>query len=111
MDAPIQNLDRIDIVGTRRDAGIDLVVVCSGPLDESADTLARLNQKVHGYLDTACSGGLWKAYPKALPGPIRIFLSCAHPISTGAQGLINSLKHEAEARGVELRVVKSMSAA
>jgi hypothetical protein len=40
-EPPIQNLDSFDIVGKRGDGGIDLVIVCSGPVDDSADTLRR----------------------------------------------------------------------
>lgn len=109
MQSPIQNLELIDIVGERLDSGIDLVVVCSGALDESVDTLTRLSQKLQGYLNTAYSPKLWKEYPKARRGPVRIFLSCEYPISSGAHGLINSLAKEAGLHGVEIRVVDSMS--
>jgi hypothetical protein len=109
MQSPIQNLELIDIVGERLDCGIDFVVVCSGPLDESVETLSRLSQKLRGYLNTACSPTLWTAYPNARTGPVRIFVSCEYPISSGAHGLINSLTKEAGLRGVEIRVVESMS--
>src|ERR1700679_3594566 len=39
MSQPIQNVDSIDVVGVRNDAGIDLVVSCFGPLDGSPETL------------------------------------------------------------------------
>jgi hypothetical protein len=60
MSQPIQNVDSIDIVGLRNDAGIDLVVLCSGPLDGSAETLRALREKVRGYIEAACSEHIWK---------------------------------------------------
>jgi hypothetical protein len=38
-EPPIQNLDAIDVLGKRVDGGVDLAITCSGPLDDSADTL------------------------------------------------------------------------
>jgi hypothetical protein len=45
-EPPIQNLDAFDIVGERLDGGVDLVVVCSGPLDDSAEVLGLLRRKL-----------------------------------------------------------------
>jgi hypothetical protein len=66
MSQPIRDVDTIDIVGVRNDAGIDLVVVCSGPLDDSSETLMSLREKVRGYIKEACSEDIWNAYPSAV---------------------------------------------
>jgi hypothetical protein len=52
LEPPIQNLDAFDIVGERKDGGVDLVVSCSGPLDSSSTTLGLIERKVRAYLVT-----------------------------------------------------------
>jgi hypothetical protein len=36
---PIQDLESVDIAGQRKDGGVDLAIIASQPLDDSADTL------------------------------------------------------------------------
>jgi hypothetical protein len=108
MSQPIQNVDSIDIVGVRNDAGIDLVVLCSGPLDGSAETLRALREKVRGYIEAACSEHIWKTYPNAKAGPIGIHISCEHNVSAPAFRAIELLSREAASKGVALRLVESM---
>jgi hypothetical protein len=107
LEPPIQNLDAFDLVGERKEGGVDLVIVCSGPLDDSADTLRRIDQKIRGYITTATTTGFASAYPSALHGPTTIYMSCDHPISTGALGLINQLGRTARRQNIEVKIVKS----
>jgi hypothetical protein len=109
MSQPIQDVDTIDIVGVRNDAGIDLVVVCSGPLDDSSETLMALREKVRGYIKEACSEDIWNAYPSAVVGPIGIYISCEHGVSAAALKAIDLLISEAANKGVALHLVKSMA--
>ena len=109
MSQPIQDVDTIDIVGVRNDAGMDLVVVCSGPLDGSSETLTTLREKVRGYIKEACSEHIWNAYPSAAIGPIGIYISCEHSVSAPALRAIDLLVREAASKGVALRLVKSMA--
>jgi hypothetical protein len=105
-EPPIQNLDRFDLIGERVDGGVDLVVVCSGPLDSSPDTLNRLGCKVRNYLREIASETFRARFGDA---SIAIFLSCAHPVSAAAGGLINVLETEAASQGVTLRLVRDMA--
>jgi hypothetical protein len=109
MSQPIQNVDSIDVVGVRRDAGLDLVVSCSGPIDGSSETLRTLREKVQGYIKAACSNAIWSAYPDAKVGPIGIYISCEHGVSARALKAIDLLIGEAASKGVTLRLVKSMA--
>jgi hypothetical protein len=106
-EPPIQNLDAFDIVGERLDGGVDLVVVCSGPLDDSADTLGRLRQKISNYLREVASQSFQAQF--GAESPITIFISCPHSVSGAAGGLINTLRKEASNHGVELQLVKDMA--
>lgn len=47
----VRYLDAIDVVGVRLDGGIDLVISCYGPLDDSAETLAALETKINNYIN------------------------------------------------------------
>jgi hypothetical protein len=107
-DPPIQNLDAFDLVGERLDGGVDLVISCSGPLDESVGTLRLIEQKVTGYLVAIAHENFAKAYPAAQGGPVRIFISCEHSVSPGARGMIASLKAKAAQSGINLLLVKHM---
>ena len=49
-ESPIQNLDRIDMLGRREDGGVDLVIVVSGPLENTANHLERIEVKVRNYI-------------------------------------------------------------
>jgi hypothetical protein len=103
-DAPIQNLDRIDIVGVRKNGGLDLAIIVSGPLDGSDETLHLLAQKVRNYLTEIAAGELLERYPEAMPGPFRILIFCKHPIDAIALGLIHALEAEAAAQDVMLEL-------
>jgi len=108
MSQPIQNVDSIDVVGVRNDAGIDLVVSCLGPLDGSPETLRTLREKVRGYIEAASAEHIWKIYPNAKTGPIEIYIACEHSVSVPALRAIDLLTREAASRGVALRLVESM---
>ena len=99
MDLPINPAAVFDIVGTRKDGGIDTVIVCSGPLDNSAATLRSLDIKVRNYLREIASDNFIQ---QCGSGPVRIFVSCSHTVSTEAEQLINDLANVAAQQRVFL---------
>jgi hypothetical protein len=103
-EAPIQNLDSFDIVGERNDGGVDLVVVCSGPLDDSLQTQALLRGKVQNYLHTAVHPNFANVYPAAKKGPVRIVVACPHAISAASQKTLSELTEKGSAMGVNITV-------
>jgi hypothetical protein len=108
-EPPIQNLDAFDIVGERKDGGVDLVVSCSGPLDSSTGTLSLIERKVGAYLVTIAHENFARIYPAAEFGPVRIFISCDHFVSDAARELIDGLGVAASKQGVSLLLVSSMA--
>jgi hypothetical protein len=98
-NGPIGNLDRFDVVGVRKDGGVDVVISCAGPLDDSPETLWLLWQKVRNYLGEIASEAFRSEYGS---GPVRILISCQHDVSSPAQTLIASLRDEAASQGVGL---------
>ncbi len=55
MDDPIQGLDKIDIVGERKDGGVDLVIVLSSALRDCEYHEQLLKTKIQSYTDTIFS--------------------------------------------------------
>src|SRR6266446_4489729 len=108
LEPPIQNLDAFDIVGERKDGGVDLVASCSGPLDSSTTTLGLIERKVRAYLVTIAHESFARIYPAAEFGP-GIFISCEHYVSGAARELIDSLGVTASQQGVSLLLVSSMA--
>ncbi|MBM0103126.1 hypothetical protein JM946_00130 [Steroidobacter sp. S1-65] len=106
-EPPIENLDAFDIVGERLDGGVDLVVVRSGPLDDSPETPGLLRRKIENHLREAVSEDFRSQF--GTESPVRISISCAHPISSAASGLINVLRTDASNHGMELELVKDMA--
>jgi len=49
-EPPIQNLETIDLLGRRKDGGVDLIIVVSGPLQNEADHLGRPEWKIAAYI-------------------------------------------------------------
>ena len=97
--SPIASNDLFDIVGVRRDGGVDTVITCSGPLDNSPETLSRLSSKVRGYLSAVASDEFHRQYGQ---GPVRIFVSCSHCVSTEARETMSFLEREAAQQNVHL---------
>lgn len=99
LDSPVGPIDVIDIVGVRKDGGVDTVIVCVGNLDDSETTLASLRLKIRHYLRDIASASFAEQYGT---GPVRIFVTTEHEISERAEQLIDDLAHEAARQRVLL---------
>ena len=99
--SPIGPLDSLDIVGIRNDGGIDAVIVCSGPLDNSDTTLRDLELKVRNYLREIASE---EFISQCGSGPVCIYVSCSHAVSPEADQLIADLAIEAAKQRVLLHL-------
>ncbi|MFM9961285.1 MAG: DUF6572 domain-containing protein [Planctomycetaceae bacterium] len=101
---PIQNLDSIDVVGRRRDGGVDLLIVASQPLDNAPETLDSIRNKISMYLTVI---GLDEFQTELGHPPldrISIVLSCDFPIHPTAMNVIEECKMLARLQGVRLEV-------
>jgi hypothetical protein len=104
---PIQELDRLDIIGKRQDGGLDLAIVASQPLDDTPETLESIRHKVHTYLQAIA---LEKFQVEMGHPPLErttIVIHCEHQIHPAAMAVIEKCKTLAAARGVRLEVHKS----
>ena len=104
---PLTDADNVDVVGVREGGGIDLVIACSGSLDDSNETIDLLALKVRNYARLATNPALFTRF-EAKEGPVRIFVSCEHPVSSRAKQTLGTLRDEIAPRGVDLLLVKDM---
>ena len=85
MEDPIQSLDSIDILGHRKDGGVDLVIVVSSFLDDTSEHEHLLKQKIQNYVDGIFSDELQGEFGSIENTQYTIVLKCTvepHPNMT-----------------------------
>ena len=110
-DNPIQDLDAFDVVGVRQDGGVDLVISCHGPLDNSTGTLAALEQKIRNYVqevETAKAPTFFERYQCSPDANVTIYVSCEFPIAPQVFQLIDELRQVAARIGASIEVRRQM---
>jgi len=100
----VGDVDTIDVVGVRKDGGLDLAIAVDAPLDASPSTLSFLEAKIRNYIKAAQSEAFLTHYGCSLGVPVTIYVSCAHPIAEAARDLIERLKELALQDGVGLEM-------
>ena len=97
MKDPIQALDRIDVLGRRKDGGADLVIIVSTFLDDVPEHEYLLKRKIQNYVDTIFSNEFQNEFGKIDDNQYTIVIKCSiepHPnIITLIQGISQYL-HE-----------------
>jgi hypothetical protein len=101
---PIQDLESVDLCGKRWDGGVDLAIIASQPLDDSADTLNRIRRKVVYYLDVIDLPEFQADLEHPPRDRIMIILRCDHAIHPCAAAVIAECQASAGRRGVLLVV-------
>src|SRR4051812_17088164 len=96
----IQDVESVDIVGVRRDGGIELVIVASQPIDDSAETLDTLRQKIATYLTAAASPAFFADMDHITPQYVAIVLNCPYPIHPAARAEILTLARAVTEQGL-----------
>lgn len=104
LTSAIGDVDTVDVVGVRKDGGLDLVLSAGAALDASPATLSLLETKLRNYLNAALSERFLKHYGYAPGAPVTIYVSCVHPIADPARDVIQKLRGEALKKGVGLEV-------
>lgn len=102
--SPLTDEDTVDVVGIRKDGGVDLVISVTAALDASPSTLSLLEAKIRNYIKAAQSEAFLAHYGRSLGVPVTIYISCAHPIAEPAQELIERLTDSALEDGIGLEV-------
>jgi hypothetical protein len=101
---PINDANVIDIVGERVDGGLDLIMVASGDLDDSPETLGLLATKLRQYVVAASTTTLRREYGIAAEAQITIIIKTEHLVSREAHALIDKLRADANTAGTVIVV-------
>jgi hypothetical protein len=102
-EPPIQNLETIDLLGRRKNGGVDLIIVVSGPLQNEADHLDRLERKIAAYIRIISSDEFSEEFPR-IEVSRRILLITEHAVSRAALSLLDSLRESAANAGAVLDI-------
>lgn len=100
--SPISDVTRLDVLGERVDGGLDMEIVAEGPVDGSAETLMRVEQKVRNYLREALTRSFQEEFKIQRLDQITIHFASKFPVDIAVMGLLSSLAGEAEAAGIKL---------
>lgn len=98
----ISDVTKIDLLGERMDGGLDMGIVAEAPLDGSADTLSRVQQKVLNYLREALDPSFQREFGIQRTDQITIRFESKFVVDVAVMGLLSSLAKETEAVGVKL---------
>jgi hypothetical protein len=88
---------------------VDLVIVCSGPLDSSPGTLELVERKVDNYLATIAYPNFARTYHVTDGGRVRILISSEYFVSDTAKSVIKTLALRADKQGVVLSLANLMT--
>lgn len=104
----LTDADTLDIVGERKDGGLDLVISAIGPLDGSPETLSLLKGKILNYLAASKSEKFLHHYGRNVGDVVAIFVSCPYFIAPEALTLIEELRKIAAKDGIDVEIRKHM---
>lgn len=99
MEEPIQNLDQFDIVGNRKDGGVDLVIVVSGFLDNTERNEYLLKTKIQNYINEIFSDDWASKYGK---GNSHIYIKAQEMPDQEMINLISAIKEHLKKYNVDL---------
>lgn len=103
-DAPIQNLDSIDLIGARRDGGADLMIVVSSFLSASAEHQKLLLDKLQNYLSYLNSPEFATELGPPSPESACIVLAFYHPPDPVILQLLEKCKGWLKQNNADLRM-------
>jgi len=100
--------DTLDIVGPRKDGGLDLVISARGPIDGSPETLSLLESKIRSYLTAAKSEMFLRHYGRDRGVPVSIYIACPYAVAPAALALVEKMRAFAKEEGVCIEIRKYM---
>jgi hypothetical protein len=90
----VGNPARIDLIGARPDGGLDLILVCSSPLDESEPTRNTLVRKLRNYCLFVMSDEFAEEFGTPSEERVRIVLSVTAPPPRPIRALLERVRSE-----------------
>lgn len=101
MSDPIQNLEKIDVVGEKKDGTVDLCIVVSGFLDATPHHENLLRAKIQAYTDVIFSDTWLKKYGE---GNSRILIKAVEMPHQEIINLIGAIKNHLAEFGVNIHL-------
>jgi hypothetical protein len=102
-DSPIQNLDSIDLIGARKEGGVDLFIVASSHLDSSVATQQLIKEKLETYLAALAHPEFRQEFGVPHPNRTAIILTCVDEPAEAVLELLNMLRPFIARQGASLR--------
>jgi hypothetical protein len=103
---PIPSVHVYDFALTFAGGGARLLITIATPLDASARSLARLNEKLRFYIDSFWSEFGQREWGTPKEGKMKIYVNIHPESSRGAFERIDSFSVEAHSRGVDVEIMK-----
>lgn len=103
----IYDANAVDIMGERRDGGIDMFIISSGPMDAEPETQKLLLDKVENYLSYVMSGEFAQKFP-GKQKKTRIILKLAEPGPDLLMQLCEKIKTWTAEHGVRFEVTTEL---
>ena len=101
----IYDINKLDLVGKRRDGGVELYIISSGELDDSPETQELLLDKIEKYLGYIASDEFHKEFETANSGNIWIVLKLSSTPSFRIQELCKKVIPWVEDNGAKFKVI------
>ena len=102
---PISDVTKLDVLGKRKDGGVDMGIVAESEVDDSAETLTLIDEKVRNYLREAHDSAFQADCEVAGVEGITIVFDSSFRVHPKARALLESLAEEVAAKGMRLLVV------
>lgn len=103
---PIPSVDAFDAVLTMGGGGAYLAIVIAAPLDASARSLRRLNEKLKFYLDNFWSEFGHREWGTPKEGKMKIYVNIHPESNKEVFERLDSFRAEAGCRGVDVIITK-----
>ena len=103
-EPPIQNLDRVDVMGWRKDGGVDLAIVASGPLTAEPEIQKLLLDKVEAYLGYINSDEFKAEFENPPADKTTIIISCYGSVDPVVLELVERMKPWVEENNARIRL-------
>jgi hypothetical protein len=106
-ELPIQNLDRVDVMRWRKDGGVDLAIVASGPLTAEPAIQKLLLDKVEAYLGCINSDEFRAEFENPPADKATIIISCYGSVDPIILELVERMKPWVEDNNARIRLEDS----
>jgi hypothetical protein len=103
-EAPIQNVEEIDVIAKRVDGGVDTVVIVSSFLDDTPEMEALLKQKIQNYVEGFYSEEFEQEFGTPETTNYSILIKCSVRPHDGIFDLVKAVADHLAEFGIQLKI-------